>query len=648
MIRLWDRSRTTIDWQCGRRRYWQYEYDGRGIVPQTVALELHMGTIIHDSLAAIATQYPSINIDLIASTAKQSMFDSLMTASAGESEYESLQFANEQSSLVEGLIRGFYRTVWPKLIAEYPTIIAVEQEMTFKIDDHLTFMSKPDLVMADNNGEWVYIEYKSTSSKREEWINSWGTAIQLHSTIRAVEADLGKAPSSVRVIGLYKGYCLAPDTPVLTGDLQWVTVESLQVGDKIAAFEEFPTQLKTKLHSESGIRSRRRQWKEATVTRTGGAILPSYKLGFDDGSFVVSSASHKWLTCLKDEGSGAACWTTTENLRPYNKQQTRGHRIFKAVEPNKTALGLDFSNNYDLGYLSGVFDGEGHLSQTKGKSGYWQTWAAFTQNPGIVLDKVKSLLLNYSIRFTERLEHIEKRVRTLQISDRLDVMRLLTLTRPIRLLQKFTFDHLGGMMPCKVPPKLISKEFLGLQEVITLETDTGTLIANGFASHNSSYGKQSSPFCYAYARSANPPFQSALTSYEYKAGLKRVPVWELEGGVKAWVEKMPDNILSDQFPISPPIFIKDDMVDGFFKQRQMREHEIALAMQMLETANDEQREAILNTSFGQKFDACQPAYGRGCPYKQLCFGDASRPLDLGFEYRQSHHQLEIEQQESKL
>lgn len=382
-IRLFDRSRTATDWQCQRRRYWQYEYDGLGVVPESVALELHMGTIIHDSLAAIATQHSQdrkkmtspatgpVDIDQIAMAAQRAMYTSLMDAQAGESSYEAGMFANEQAALVEGLIRGFYRSVWPKLVEQYPTIIAIEREMTFKIDDHLMFMSKPDLVMADRDGVWVYVEYKSTSSKREDWVNSWETAIQLHSTVKAVEAELGQAPASVQIVGLYKGY--------------------------------------------------------------------------------------------------------------------------------------------------------------------------------------------------------------------------------------------------------------------------------------QSYGKQSSPFCYAYTRPANPPFIHATTSYEYKAGLKRAPVWEMDGGVKQWVHGMPDQLLTDQFPISPPIFVKESMVESFFKQRQLREHEISLAMGMLETADEEwQKTAILDASFQQKFDNCQPAWGRGCPYKQLCFGDSRDPLSHGFEYRASHHQLERDQQAAEI
>lgn len=636
---LVDRSRSTCDWQCPRRRYWNYDYNDIGIAPISAALELQMGIIIHDSLARIATEWQlagTADIDTVAHAAYQEMFTFL---TKGEPSEPKLLFAKEQATLVEGLLRGFYKHQWPRLMAQYPKILAIEQEMSYPYG-RILYMSRPDLIAVDKNGEVTYIEYKSTSSKREEWITSWETAIQLHSTTRAIEHVLHEKIGHIVVQGLYKGYCLAPETPVITSDLRWVEVQTLNVGDKLMAFEEYPSVLPTN-HSKCGTRKRRRQWQEAIVTKTGVAILPCYKLLFEDGSTIICSAKHKWLTCWRSDGSGAANWTATEDLVPWKNNFEKGHRVLKVVEPKKTALGLSFRDNYDLGYLSAAFDGEGHLSQTKGKSGYWQTWAAFYQNPNVMLSKVCSLLSNYSIRYSKRIPKTKGRVSQLQVSDRLDVLRLLTLTRPVRLLEKFTPNHLGGMMPCKTPPKLIAKEFIGLHEVITLETSTGTLVANGFASHNSSYGKQGSIFCYAYKRNGNPPFSQDSVSYEYKAGFKRFPIWELEGGLKQWVENMPEDVLSEQFPVTPPIFVNDDQVEAFFAQRNVREQEIDIAKGLLRFTDDkETHRLVLNTSFPQRFDACSPAWGKPCPYKRICFGEVSDPLTSGFEPRQPHHAIE--------
>ena len=324
-----------------------------------------MGTCVHDGLAAIARGLP---IDDIANTAQKQMFEALTIQTSGE--VSEIDFANEQAALVEGILRGFYKYVWPRLMVEYPVIKCVEVELTYE-HDGLTFMSKPDLVVVGVNweGELTYIEYKTTNSKTDEWVNAWDTAIQIHSSIRAIEATTNEKVANVTVIGLYKGF--------------------------------------------------------------------------------------------------------------------------------------------------------------------------------------------------------------------------------------------------------------------------------------ESYGKQSSPFCYAYKKIGTPPFTETLVQYEYKTGFKRYPTWELEGGVKAWVDGMPDEVLGKQFLQTPPIFVKDDMVDTFFKQRAIREHEIIMANVMLkdETVDEETKRFVLNTTFPQRFDQCKPGYGRlkPCEYMRICHGHVVDPLNEGFEYRVPHHELEAKQ-----
>lgn len=351
-LRYYDRSRTVTDWKCPRARYLQYEYDGRGIVNGTQALELFLGTAVHDGLAAIASD---ISIDVVAELQRTEFVQGLLTAG------RDTEFASEQGSLVEGLLRGFHRAVWPRLM-EGHEIIAVERELEYA-HDGLVFMAKPDLVVRNlSDGSFWYIEYKTTSSKREAWINQWDTAIQLHSTIRAIEKTLGERVSGVIVQGLYKGY--------------------------------------------------------------------------------------------------------------------------------------------------------------------------------------------------------------------------------------------------------------------------------------ESYGKQNSPFCYAYQRYGTPPFGKTENIYEYRSGFKRFPTWELEGGVKAWVAGMPEEVLGDQFPCTPPIYVKDHMIDNFFAQRSVREHEILEGVKLFNETGDDH---VLNTYFPQKFDQCQPGFGKPCDYRRICHGYVPDPLEQGFVLRQSHHAQEAAQ-----
>src|SRR3990167_10022180 len=120
-----DRSRITKYWYCPRARYWGYEHKGKGIVKSSTSLPLFTGISVHDSLATIATLHQMgerIPIDEIAGASFQAMKQELMEASDGE--VGAHEFAMEQATLVEGMIRGFYKHMWPILIDMYPKIVA--------------------------------------------------------------------------------------------------------------------------------------------------------------------------------------------------------------------------------------------------------------------------------------------------------------------------------------------------------------------------------------------------------------------------------------------------------------------------------------------------------------------------------------------
>jgi hypothetical protein len=359
-LKLYDRSRVTTDWTCPRKRFWNYEYNGRGIVSSNTSLDLFMGICLHDGLAGIARGF---DIEELAPVAKKQMFDALTEHSTGV--MEEIDYAAEQSTLLEGMLRGFHKQVWPRIQTQFPIILCIEEEMRYD-HDGLVFMSKPDLVVGDNDGNVAYVEYKSTSSKSEGWVNGWSTAVQLHSTIKAIKATKDIDVNQVIVQGLYKGF--------------------------------------------------------------------------------------------------------------------------------------------------------------------------------------------------------------------------------------------------------------------------------------TSYGKQSSPFCYGYFRKGQPPFTEDQLEYSYKAGFKRTPTWEMDGGVKGWIEGMPESVLSEQFPQVPPIFINDDMVNNFFKQRGFRENEIQLALGILESTEDPDAfKNVLDVAFPQKFDSCSSYYGRECEFKRICFGNVDDPLTSGWEERIPHHQLELDE-----
>lgn len=351
---IYSKSRVMMDWKCPRSRYWGYEYGGKGLVGTGIQLELYLGQALHDGLAAIAS---GVGIDETCKAANTQVLNQLLKETTGE--VGEINFAHEQACLVEGMLRGYYKQVWlGYLTKQYPTIVNIEKEMVYN-HDGLTFMAKPDLVVRDSDGALWYVEFKSTSTKNEKWINSWATAIQLHSTVKAIESLLDEKVVGVQVVGLYKGYA--------------------------------------------------------------------------------------------------------------------------------------------------------------------------------------------------------------------------------------------------------------------------------------AYNKQTSSFCYGYVRQGNPPFSETQTLYEFRAGFKKSPVWEMDGGIKKWVDGMPSDLLAAQFPLPPPIFINEDLIDKFFKQRSFREHEIKLALQLMRDDLNDGGDEILEVAFPQRFDQCYPAWGRPCVYRQLCHGHVEDPLEVGFEWKSQEH-----------
>lgn len=208
------RPRAEADWECPRQLYYLREFDGIGLNPNAESLEMFFGTSIHDGLAAIASMHPKVDIDAIGEAAFQQVKENLIKNGEGSDE-EIDNFSSEQACLAEGLLRGFYKQAWPSLMKRYPKIVAVERDVVFKHNDQgeadpsgrFEFHAKPDLILStDDETEVVYNEYKTTSNKKEKWINSWDKSIQAHATLKAINQTLGLELSGIIVQGLYKGY----------------------------------------------------------------------------------------------------------------------------------------------------------------------------------------------------------------------------------------------------------------------------------------------------------------------------------------------------------------------------------------------------------------------------------------------------------
>jgi len=265
-------------------------------------------------------------------------------------------------------------------------------------------------------------------------------------------------------------YCLAPGHKVLTGDLRWIPIEDVKESMTLIGFDEFADEI------DHG----RRMYRPSIVESISRIVLPSYRLTLENGHTFVCSGEHPWLV---SQGC-AAKWVLTKNLQPQSNYPSRPSKLLKVLDVWVPSF------DYESGYLSAAFDGEGWLTQCdpkglanghkKGKS----LMLGFAQNPNAMFDYVCELLIARSVAFRVK-KNKDSNLRQLIVGKpRKDVIRLLGEIRPKRLLHNL--NHNMGMVDLRHKVNVVKKEFIGDVELIALRTSTKTFIADGYATHNSS------------------------------------------------------------------------------------------------------------------------------------------------------------------
>ena len=278
--------------------------------------------------------------------------------------------------------------------------------------------------------------------------------------VRACNVDRVTAASKRAFPAHRQARCLDPSTLILTRDLEWLPMGDLRRGDRIWAFDEMP-------------RGQARRTTITTIEAVSWSRQPAFAVTTESGRTVVASKHQRFLSY---SGGWALAWRRLETMiRPYRE----GKKAALAVWIPPWQPRADF----DGGWLSGMFDGEGSL--TKRRRNGSSLVLVISQNAGPLLERVKGLLTKDGFQYNCYPANGKKSVYNLGLrGGTREFLRFLGSYRPRRLLNKLTASNCDLEL-WLAPDPIVDITAVGMKELVDIQTDEGTYFANGFAVHSS-------------------------------------------------------------------------------------------------------------------------------------------------------------------
>jgi hypothetical protein len=253
--------------------------------------------------------------------------------------------------------------------------------------------------------------------------------------------------------------CMEASTPVLTADLRWVPVGQLRPGDELLSAEEEP--------SGSG-RAGMRHYRLGSVMQNHVRAAECLRVNLSNGEALIVTPEHRMLVRT---GKGQLRWKRADELRP----GWTVPKYFDVWEPDRS---------YDAGWLAGLYEGEGWVCG----SGKYNTVLGIAQNPGVVLDRLRSLVLDAKFVVREYGHPAPNPIRRLHIGgQKADQMRFLGTYQPERLINKWKTIVERYKATAVGYPTVLSVETAGMREIAVLETSTRTFFGGGYLQHNCEY-----------------------------------------------------------------------------------------------------------------------------------------------------------------
>ena len=267
------------------------------------------------------------------------------------------------------------------------------------------------------------------------------------------------------------GMCLDPSTRVLTAGLRWVPIGELEAGDEVISVDEHPAPM-------PGRKARTRRMRTGVVEAAVKVFREAYRITFDDGRSVVCTDQHPWLT------------RNTQSQPKWRSLSGKGNEVVGKIRVGTYVRWVTKpwdEPTVEDGWFAGMLDGEGSFSINGSPS------VNVSQRPGPVWERllryVKDRGYNYCIESDGGARPSKfgtTPVPKIAFGRMDELFRLMGQCRPTRFIDRRWWE--GAGLPGKKTgigwAEVVSIEPLGEQTLIDLQTTTGTYIAEGFVSHN--------------------------------------------------------------------------------------------------------------------------------------------------------------------
>jgi len=199
-----DRSRIVARQECPRLRYLAYHFGHTGLEPRTARMPLVAGIHYHQALAEICS---GRHVELAVASAIVKFQAEVIERGLATVSEEDLQFVlDEQTALLEGMVRGWHHVRYPRLLDEYD-IFDVEREFEFEPEPGFVLMQRFDFVVRHRTTRRLRIgDFKGLAFVGDDWSKKQQHDAQWKLTLEGAEAHYGEPVDGVIVEGLIKGY----------------------------------------------------------------------------------------------------------------------------------------------------------------------------------------------------------------------------------------------------------------------------------------------------------------------------------------------------------------------------------------------------------------------------------------------------------